>query len=505
MASLDQFPYLPMQGKLTLCEVEGRIHSSDAEGANLEKYTSAVKNHPKVLITGELLQYAPALREETSRIFMPVMDIFYKRIISTWYERGFVDAIEVAANLRPDEAPASIIFVAKHLVKAINALSKLKNAFSPHLRGSNDRLILAVAQTRDWSLSPIRAIQWHPHTTKLAIAAWDDSIRIYSINSQLIPILKCKNQSFVSCMAWRPFCASELAVGCDEGVIVWNVDPNSVITRPSMSCGQVLRQPGHRPVTSLEWSPRGDLLLTASIVDTSMYLWDVSMEKYVPLKRVGGGGVSFVTWSPDSTKVFTATGGLIFRVWKTEKWIPERWTVVSGRVQTACWSPCGSVILFATTEEPLIYALPFDAVGSVFQSDDLSNANPVIDLTPIDASVNEGRIGGLVTSMCWDNTGHHLAVMFKESSVIAVFKTEIKTIFKISPCCFINGLAGEVPSAINFQKNFQEGAVLTIAWSTGRLQHFPFIYSDLEVEQKGPRFRSLNTSINGLQSPMGNF
>lgn len=42
MASLDQFPYLPMQGKLTLCEVEGRIHSSDAEGANLEKYTSAV-------------------------------------------------------------------------------------------------------------------------------------------------------------------------------------------------------------------------------------------------------------------------------------------------------------------------------------------------------------------------------------------------------------------------------------------------------------------------------
>lgn len=114
-------------------------------------------------------------------------------------------------------------------------------------------------------------------------------------------------------MAWRPFCASELAVGCDEGVIVWNVDPNSVITRPSMSCGQVLRQPGHRPVTSLEWSPRGDLLLTASIVDTSMYLWDVSMEKYVPLKRVGGGGVSFVTWSPDSTKVFTATGGLIFR------------------------------------------------------------------------------------------------------------------------------------------------------------------------------------------------
>lgn len=92
------------------------------------------------------------------------------------------------------------------------------------------------------------------------------------------------------------------------------------------------------------------------------------------------------------------------------------------------------MVLFATTEEPLIYALPFDAVGSVFQSDDLCNANPVIDLTPIEAdNIDEGRIGGLVTSMCWDNKGHHLAVIFKESNVIAVFRTEIKTIFKISP------------------------------------------------------------------------
>lgn len=186
--------------------------------------------------------------------------------------------------------------------------------FHEILQGSREKLISAVCQTRDWSLSPIRAIQWHPHTTKLAVAAWDDSVRIYSADSSLIPILKCQNQTLVSCLAWRPFSASELAVGCDRSVIVWTVDPNSVVTRPSMSCGKVLKQPGHQPVTCVEWSPKGDLLLTASICDTSMYIWDVSSERYVPLKRVGGGGVSFVTWSPDSSKVFTATGGLIFRL-----------------------------------------------------------------------------------------------------------------------------------------------------------------------------------------------
>lgn len=109
---------------------------------------------------------------------------------------------------------------------------------------------------------------------------------------------------------------------------------------------------------------------------------------------------------------------------------------MSGRVQTACWSPCGSVVLFATTEEPLIYALPFDAVGSVFRSEDLCNAGPVVDLSPVEvenAPEGEERVGGLVASMAWDKRGHHLAVVFKESSVIAVFRTEIKTVFKITP------------------------------------------------------------------------
>jgi hypothetical protein len=44
-----------------------------------------------------------------------------------------------------------------------------------------------------------------------------------------------------------------------------------------------------------------------------MYVWDVVMDKSVTLKRVGGGGVSLVTWSPDGSKVFAATTGIIFR------------------------------------------------------------------------------------------------------------------------------------------------------------------------------------------------
>lgn len=67
---------------------------------------------------------------------MPVTDVFYKRIISTWYEKGFLDAIEIAANLRRDEAPSYITFLASQLLKTINLIGNIKNAFYPRLRVS---------------------------------------------------------------------------------------------------------------------------------------------------------------------------------------------------------------------------------------------------------------------------------------------------------------------------------------------------------------------------------
>ena len=78
------------------------------------------------------------------------------------------------------------------------------------------------------------------------------------------------------------------------------------------------------------------------------------------------------------------------RVWNTDQWIPERWTIASGHVQAACWSPCGSVLLFATSEEPIIYSLTFCQRDTVFQHDDASKtALCVVDLTEVE--VNEGE------------------------------------------------------------------------------------------------------------------
>ena len=38
-----------------------------------------------------------------------------------------------------------------------------------------------------------------------------------------------------------------------------------------------------------------------------MYVWNTASEMKVPLKRIGGGGVQLVSWSPQGSAVLAAT------------------------------------------------------------------------------------------------------------------------------------------------------------------------------------------------------
>lgn len=75
---------------------------------------------------------------------------------------------------------------------------------------------------------------------------------------------------------------------------------------------------------------------------------------------------------------------IFFRVWDTCQWEPDRWTLASGRVVSAVWSPCSSLVLFAISLEPVIFSLSCGTSSSVFQSEDQRAASPLIDLTPVE-------------------------------------------------------------------------------------------------------------------------
>lgn len=101
------------------------------------------------------------------------------------------------------------------------------------------------------------------------------------------------------------------------------------------------------------------LLVTASVNDSNLILWDVDSGRNTALKRIGYP-CSLVKWSPDGSLLFSATVGSAFHVWSTEKWVPEQWNLgVGGSIQSAVWSPCGSHALIITTEDQYLYSLKF--------------------------------------------------------------------------------------------------------------------------------------------------
>ncbi|NP_001087073.1 Aladin [Xenopus laevis] len=498
MCSLDLFPP-PLDGsQLPLYEFNNEIVAGKGFDNPPPTFQSELVNIPEPTIPVDALK-APGRMELSSKTaFIHQKESIWKRCLNAWHNVGLAGFLEEMSNSK-EEVPPWLCHVTRCSLAVCRSVSSLHGSLFPHLTISpqmkSEDLTAEFSQALGWADCPLRAFAWHPHTYKFALALLDDSIRIYTAGSPTIPTLKHRLQKDVASLAWKPMCASVLAVACQSCVLVWHVDPTSLSTRPSSGCAQVLSHPGHSPVTSVCWSPKGGVLLSASPVDTAMLVWDVPTESCIPLQRVGGGGVTFLSWSPDGSKVLAATPSSVFRVWETQKWTCERWPTLQGRCQTGCWSPDGSRLLFAVKGESVIYSLCFSVSEGEAQAGvgGSQSATVVADVSEVVFTTHTGeiRVGGEIQSMCWDPSGERLAVLlkgnpeFEESQpVIAVFRTRNSPIFELLPCGFIHGRKGETPQLFQFHPGFNKGALLSQLWSSGRVNHFPFYF----VNAQCPRF-----------------
>lgn len=250
--------------------------------------------------------------DESRSLFLPVNEPFFKQIARVWYEQGLSYALQLVVEKKGNNQP-SVALVATYALKFIDFFEKLRDVVQPRIVKNSKQLIVSVSQVRDWVCSPIRCIAWHPHTTKLAIAAVDDSVRIFTLDSNLVPILKSKYQKGVTCVAFRPLSASEIAIGCESCILIWTVDPNSVVTRPSAANSHILRRVNHCPITSLAWSPRGEYLVSAAAGDSTLHVWDVALDQSCLLNTVGYVGNTFLSWVQDGSKLLSASTGPVFR------------------------------------------------------------------------------------------------------------------------------------------------------------------------------------------------
>uniref|UniRef100_A0A8C4R2P6 Achalasia, adrenocortical insufficiency, alacrimia n=1 Tax=Eptatretus burgeri TaxID=7764 RepID=A0A8C4R2P6_EPTBU len=313
-------------------------------------------------------------------------------------------------------------------------LISMRTSFHPHYLVRRFTSCMLIVHN-----SPLRAFAWHPHTAKLALALLDDSIRIFYVKSRTVPVLRHRCQRGVADLAWRPMAAAGLAVACRGAVVIWQVEPSSLSTRPSSCCVQVLNQPG--PVTSLAWNPHGEMLIAASPASSSLKVWEVATERCITLPVHGAGGIANLSWSPDGAHLLVATLSPVIRSdrrqWKTER--PPTYLC-------ACWSPDGSILLFAVQGEHVIYSLRFTTGAGMQQS----------------AQNKLSIVGGEVQMMTWDSTGERLAVLLRGENNIAIFKTRTHPLFELLPCGFVQGEEGTVPQLMSFFPTFGKGALLTV-------------------------------------------
>jgi hypothetical protein len=61
-----------------------------------------------------------------------------------------------------------------------------------------------------------------------------------------------------------------------------------------------------------------------------------------------------------------------------------------------------------------------------------------------------------------DPSGNRLAICFEDSELIAVFRLQPRSPYYLAPCGFIRGVENDFPLTLTFQKDFTDGALLTI-------------------------------------------
>lgn len=102
--------------------------------------------------------------------------------------------MEKAANSESDTKTV-VVSVAKCALRVVSLFKTVQYYYHPYRRDHGVFSISKFAQTREWSRSFIRVVRWHPNVFKLAVAACDDSIRIYTDDKAVVVLLKVMTQN----------------------------------------------------------------------------------------------------------------------------------------------------------------------------------------------------------------------------------------------------------------------------------------------------------------------
>ncbi|KAK8750122.1 hypothetical protein OTU49_015246 [Cherax quadricarinatus] len=493
MINLQYLPPPPACGLITAYENDGRLRALGSREALATTRNWLGGQFIEVMVGQEPVRTAHS-KQEAREAFSAHTETSWQRVMFAYYEEGWEASLEEMIKGKDEGSLYQVAStVASFILKVCGFIARAQALLpSPKNTVSSPITPLAVRG----SGGSVVSVAWHPHTNTLAAVFCDDTIRIFAAGRSISPLLKHRLQKSIMHIAWMPYSASLLAVGCECGILLWTLDPVNVVTRPSGSCVSLLAYPSATPINSLTWHPKGNLLACVGGSSSQLIVWDVGREVPVVVHSGTGGSISLVLWSPNSSRLFVAYSSKIMRVFETRDWTYEQWSLESP-VKSAAWSCLGHLLLFVTQDDPVLYYLGF------IPGEDIGGtqvAAQVADLTQTLVTDEDGEeisVGGAVRQLAWDPRSERLAIVFRDTECVVLFHTHTHPTLHLSPGGFIRGEAGHIAVSVSFQENLCSGAVLSVVWSSGQVQHLPMRYSSRE-----PLNSSLDTSLFSASVPV---
>lgn len=225
MAGHPSLLNMPDDAYAVVCEVGGCL--SQGIPAQLQHILAKYPDS-NCKMSSEMMRPAAKKGELAAAAFLP-RDCkeggLLARLASTWWEEG------IQGLLQASKSP-----FLRQLLGLLRLPLSLQASLHPHLKLSTSEMVERYSGARAWAAEPVRALAWHPHTPKLAIALKDDTVKIFPAPdspSQVQPLLKAACMRLISCLSWRPLSAGYLAVGCAGGLVIWTIDPSSCSSRAS--------------------------------------------------------------------------------------------------------------------------------------------------------------------------------------------------------------------------------------------------------------------------------
>ena len=199
-------------------------------------------------------------------------------------------------------------------------------AFQP---GTDDILTVGGSDVRLWDRNTgrermsfaqhgtVAAARYSPDGTKIATGSWDNSAKIWDVESKKV-IRKLEGvKGHTSHVNSTVFSAdgTRLLTASDDGTAkLWNIDTGDVLFTMKKNA---------EPVRSAVFSPDGKWIVTASN-DKNAYLWQASDGTFVREFTGHGWGVVCVDFTPDSKTLITGSDDNSVRLWNANTGVELR-------------------------------------------------------------------------------------------------------------------------------------------------------------------------------------